>query len=78
MTYWIHSLLMEQKKQPYSCAQNKPIGSHRMKQNADFQEGILQAQSTATPLPTPKVLTINESFKMRYYKRVCLKGHQNG
>ena len=28
-----------------------------MKQNADFQEDISQAQSTATPLPTPKFLT---------------------
>ena len=26
----------------YSCAQNKPIGSHIMKQNADFKEGISQ------------------------------------
>ena len=26
----------------YSCAQNKPIGSHLMKQNANFQEGISQ------------------------------------
>ena len=34
---------------------------HVMKQNADFQEGISQAQSTATPLPTPKFLSSNES-----------------
>ena len=27
----------------YRCAQNKPIGRHIMKQNADFQEGISQA-----------------------------------
>ena len=27
----------------YSCAQNKPIGRHIMKQNADFQEVISQA-----------------------------------
>ena len=27
----------------YSCAQNKPIGSHIMKQNADFKDGISQA-----------------------------------
>ena len=27
----------------YSCAQNKPIGSHFMKQNADFHESISQA-----------------------------------
>ena len=27
----------------YSCAQNKPIGSHFMKQNADFHEGFSQA-----------------------------------
>ena len=26
----------------YSCAQNKPIGSHIMKQNADFKDGISQ------------------------------------
>ena len=38
-----------------------------MKQNADFQEGISQAQSTATPLPTPKVLTTNENFDMRCF-----------
>ena len=46
-----------------------------MKENVDFQEGILQAQSTATPLPTPKFLTTNESFQMRYYKRTFIKGH---
>ena len=46
-----------------------------MKQNADFQEGISQAYSTATPLPTPKVLTTNESFQLRYYIRIFLKGH---
>ena len=49
-----------------------------MKQNADFQKGISQAYSTATPLPTPKVLTANESFKIRYYKRISLKAHKNG
>ena len=38
-----------------------------MKQNADFQEGILQAKSAAKPLPTPKSLTTNESFQMRQY-----------
>ena len=38
-----------------------------MKQKADFQEGISQGQSTATPFPTPKLLTTNESFQMRYY-----------
>ena len=27
----------------YSCAQNKPIGSHFMKQNADFHKSISQA-----------------------------------
>ena len=48
-----------------------------MKQNADFQEGISQAESTATPLPTPKFLTTNESFKMRHYISILLKGHQN-
>ena len=31
-----------------------------MKQNADFQEDISQA--SATPLPTQKFLTTNESF----------------
>ena len=49
-----------------------------MKQNVDFQEEILQAQSTATPLPTSKSLTTNESFQMRYYVRIFLKVHQNG
>ena len=48
-----------------------------MKQIADFQEGISQAWSTATPLPTQKLLTTNESFQMRYYKGIFLKGHQN-
>ena len=48
-----------------------------MKQNADFQEGISQAQRSATPLPTPKFLTTNESFQMRYYVRIFLKGHEN-
>ena len=51
--------------------------SHVMKQNADFQEGISQAQSTVTPLLTPKFLTTNESFQMRYYIRILLKGHEN-
>ena len=36
---WLGLVLMSL----YSCAQNKPIGSHSMKQNADFQEGISQA-----------------------------------
>ena len=49
-----------------------------MKQNADFQEGISQAWSIATPLPTFNVFTTNESFKMKYYKRISLKGHKNG
>ena len=38
-----------------------------MKQNADFQEGISQAEGTATPLPTSKFVTTNESFQMRYF-----------
>ena len=38
----------------YKCNQNKTLRSRSMKQNADFQEGISQAQSTATLLPTPK------------------------
>ena len=37
-----------------------------MKQNADFQEHISQAYSTATPLPTPKFLTTNKSFQLNY------------
>ena len=45
----------------YSKEQMKIIRSHIMKQNADLQEGISQAQSTARPLLTPKVLTTNES-----------------
>ena len=55
----------------------KVIRSHIMKQNADFQEGISQAYSTATPLPTPKVLTTNKSFKIKYYIRIFFKGHEN-
>ena len=38
-----------------------------MKQNADFDEGISQAQSNATQLPNPQYLTTNKSFQMRYY-----------
>ena len=49
-----------------------------MNQNADFQEGIPQPLSTATPLPTPKFLSTNESFQMRYYIRIFLKGFQIG
>ena len=48
-----------------------------MKQNADFQEGISKAQGTATRVPTPKFLTTNENFEMRYYVRIFLKGHEN-
>ena len=48
-----------------------------MKQNADFQEGISQAYSTATPLPTLNVLTTNKSFQMRYYIMIFPKGYQN-
>ena len=48
-----------------------------MKQSADFQEGISQALSTATPLLTLKFLTLNESFQMRYYVRIFLKGYAN-
>ena len=48
-----------------------------MKQNADFNEGISQAYSTATLLSTPKFLTPNKSFQMMYYKRIFLKGHEN-
>ena len=48
-----------------------------MKQNADFQEGSSQAYSTATSLSTPKFLSTNKSFQMRYYIRIFLKGHEN-
>ena len=48
-----------------------------MKQNADFHEGISQAYSNATPLPTPIVPTTNESFQMMYYVRIFLKRHEN-
>ena len=49
-----------------------------MKQNADFQEGISQAYSNATPLPTPKFLnTNNKSIQMKYYITIFLKGHEN-
>ena len=61
----------------YSCELSNRLESHFMKQNADFNEGISQAYSTATPLPTQKFLTTNESFKMRYYIRIFLKGHEN-
>ena len=56
----------------------KPIRSHIMKQNANFQEGILQALRTTTPLPTLKFLTSNESFQMRYYMRIFLEGQTLG
>ena len=48
-----------------------------MKQNADFKEGISQAQNTATPLHIPRFLTTTESFQMRYYTRIFFKGHEN-
>ena len=48
-----------------------------MKQNADFHYVDSQALSTTTPLPTLKFLTTNESFQMRYYVRIFLKGHEN-
>ena len=48
-----------------------------MKQNADFQVGISQAQSTATLLYIPVFLTTNESFQIRYYIRIFLKEHEN-
>ena len=60
-----------------SKEQMNAIRSYIMKQNADIQEGIPQAQNTATPLPTPKFLTTNENFEMRYYVRIFLKGHEN-
>ena len=41
-----------------------------MKQNADFQEGISEAESPAKPLLNPKLLTTNESFQMRYHIRI--------
>ena len=47
-----------------------------MKQNVDFQEGISQAWSTPTHLPTPKFLATNESFQMRYYVWIFLKWHE--
>ena len=51
--------------------------SRFMKQNADFEEGFSQAKSTTRPLPIPRFLTTNESFQMRYYVRIFLKGHEN-
>ena len=48
-----------------------------MKENADFQEGISQAWISVTPLPTPKFLTSHESFQIRYYVRIFLKGNEN-
>ena len=41
----------------------KVIRSHIMMQNADFQEGISQAYSTATPPPIKKFLNTNENFE---------------
>ena len=52
--------------------------SRFMKQNADFKDSISQVISTSTPLPTPKFLTTNQSFEMRYYIRIFLKGHEMG
>ena len=49
-----------------------------MKQNADFQDGFSQAQSTATPLPILEFLTTYKSFQMSRYIRIFFKGHQNG
>ena len=46
----------------YSYETSIIVRRHIMKQNTDFQEGISQAESTATPLPTPKLLTTNDSF----------------
>ena len=43
-----------------------------MKQNADFQEGISQAYSTAALLSTPKILTSDKGFQMKYYKTIFL------
>ena len=48
-----------------------------MKQNADFLEGISQAENTATPLPTSKFLTTNKNFQRRYYVSIFLKGHED-
>ena len=62
----------------YSKERMKVIRSHIMKQNADLQEGISQAYSTAIPLLTLKSLTNTENFQMRYYKRIFIKGHQYG
>ena len=50
---------------------------HFMKQNADFQEDISHAWSTATLLSSPIFLTTNKTFQMRYYVRIFLKGHEN-
>ena len=62
----------------YRYRHSKRMESEFMKQNADFQEGVSQAYSTATPLPTQKVLITNESIQIRYYKRIFLKGQQIG
>ena len=61
----------------YNHLQMLTNDSHFMKQNTDFQECISQAYSPAPPLPTPKFLTTNESFQMRHYVRIFLKGHAN-
>ena len=61
----------------YTYRHSKRLKSNFMKQNADFNEGISQAYSTATLLSTLKFLTPNKSFQMMYYKRIFLKGHEN-
>ena len=48
-----------------------------MKQNADFQLGVSQAESTAKSLPTSKSFIPYESFQMMYYVRISLKGYEN-
>ena len=48
----------------YSYETSIIVRSHIMKQNGNFQVGISQALSTATPMFTPKFLTIIKSFQI--------------
>ena len=42
-----------------------------------LQDCIVLCKSAATPLPTLRFLTTNESFQMRYCMNFFFKGHQN-
>ena len=42
-----------------------------------LQDFIVLCKSAATPLPSLRLLTTNESFQMRYCMNFFFKGHQN-